>query len=106
MAASTRCPQRFSLIATAGSGRFTWVSKKERMRYGMKSTACFRVTSRLAALCLLLLPSLLAQGSGVVTVAPLEKARIKRNDAFTVKMSVQVKPGFHVNSKARQDESL
>src|SRR2546430_11157991 len=105
-AASTRCLRRFSLTARAGLRRPTWVSKKERMRYGMKSTTCYRATSRLAALCLLLLPSYLAQGSGVVTVAPLEKARVKRNDVFTVKMSVQVKPGFHVNSNAPEDEYL
>jgi hypothetical protein len=53
-----------------------------------------------------LLPSLLAQGNGVVTIAPLEKARVKRNDEFTLKMSVQVKPGFHVNSNAPEDEYL
>jgi len=41
-----------------------------------------------------------------VTVAPLDKARVKRNDILTVKMSVQVKPGFHVNSNAPEDEYL
>jgi hypothetical protein len=72
----------------------------------MKSTTCFRATSRLAALCLLTLPFLAAQNSGVVTVAPLEKARVKRGDEFTVKTAVQVKPGFHVNSNAPEDEYL
>ena len=41
-----------------------------------------------------------------MTVAPLEKARVKRSDEFTAKMSVQVKPGFHVNSNAPEDEYL
>src|SRR5690242_10760191 len=77
------------------------------MRYEMKSKACFMPISRLAAaLSFALLPSLLAQGSGVVTVAPLEKARVKRNDEFTTKVTVQVKPGFHVNSNAPEDEYL
>ena len=56
---------------------------------------------------MLFLPSLLpAENNGVVTVAPVEKARVKRNDEFTAKLSVQVKPGFHVNSNAPDDEYL
>lgn len=47
-----------------------------------------------------------AQSSGVVTVAPLEKARVKRSTEFTEKIVVQVKPGFHVNSNAPTDEYL
>lgn len=42
----------------------------------------------------------------MVTVAPLEKARVKRNTGFAATMSVQVKPGFHVNSNAPLDEYL
>lgn len=72
----------------------------------MKLKACCGKSRRAAALSFLLLPLLLAQGSGVVTVAPLEKARVKRNDEFTAKVSVQVKPGFHVNSNAPEDEYL
>lgn len=41
-----------------------------------------------------------------MTVAPVEKARVKRNDEFTSKISVSVKPGFHVNSNAPEDEYL
>ena len=43
-----------------------------------------------------------AQNNGVATVAPLEKARVKRSEDFSAKMSVQLKPGFHVNSNARR----
>ena len=57
-------------------------------------------------LALAILPSLLAQSSGVLTVAPLEKARVKRGDEFSSKIAVQVKPGFHVNSNAPEDEYL
>ncbi len=59
-----------------------------------------------AALFLLVLPSLRAQNSSVVTVAPLQKARVKRSEEFTEKLAVQVKPGFHVNSNAPEDEYL
>lgn len=41
-----------------------------------------------------------------MTVAPLDKARVKRNEVFTRILSVQVKPGFHVNSNAPEDEYL
>jgi hypothetical protein len=47
-----------------------------------------------------------AQNNGVVTVAPAEKARVKRNSEFTEKISVQVRPGFHVNSNAPNDPYL
>ena len=36
----------------------------------------------------------------------MEKARVKRSDEFTAKTTVQVKPGFHVNSNAPEDEYL
>jgi thiol:disulfide interchange protein DsbD len=58
------------------------------------------------AFALLLLPSLPAQNSGVVTVSPLEKARVKRGEEFVAKTSVHVKPGFHVNSNAPDDPYL
>ncbi len=42
----------------------------------------------------------------MVTVDPVEKARVKRGDQFTAKIKVNVKPGFHVNSNAPDDEYL
>ena len=36
----------------------------------------------------------------------MEKARVKRNDEFTAKTTIQVKSGFHVNSNAPDDEYL
>jgi hypothetical protein len=55
---------------------------------------------------LAILPSLLAQSSAVLTVTPLEKARVKRGEEFSAKVAVQVKSGFHVNSNAPDDEYL
>ena len=55
---------------------------------------------------LLLWPSLAQNNSAVVTVAPLAKARVKRGEQFTETVKVAVKPGFHVNSNAPDDEYL
>lgn len=55
---------------------------------------------------LLLWPSIAQNNSGVVTVAPLGKARVKRGQQFTETVKVAVKPGFHVNSNAPDDEYL
>ncbi len=73
----------------------------------MKSRWCFNRSALLsAAICLLFLPSLRAQSSSVLTVAPLEKAHVKRGAEFTAKMTVQLQPGFHVNSDKPADEYL
>lgn len=42
----------------------------------------------------------------MLTVAPLEKARVKRGERLTEKIAIQVAPGFHVNSNAPDDEYL
>jgi hypothetical protein len=49
---------------------------------------------------------LLAQNNGVVSVAAPQKARVKRDSEFEQKISVQVKPGYHVNSEAPEDPYL
>jgi len=54
----------------------------------------------------LVCPLLLSQAASVLSVAPLEKARVQRSSEFTEKLTVDVKPGFHVNSNAPEDEYL
>ena len=49
---------------------------------------------------------LLAQSSGVLTVAPLERAVAKRGATFTGKLTAELRPGFHVNSNTPADEYL
>ena len=46
-----------------------------------------------------------AQGP-VLTVAPVEKVRGKRNDVVSVKVSAELRSGFHVNSNKPADEYL
>lgn len=70
----------------------------------MKSITYSRL--RALALSLLLLPYSPAQNSAAVTVTPPEKARVTRNGELVQKISVQVKPGFHVNSNAPDDPYL
>jgi hypothetical protein len=47
-----------------------------------------------------------AQGSGVLTVAPPAKATGKRNETLAVKIAVQLRSGYHVNSDKPADEYL
>jgi hypothetical protein len=57
----------------------------------------------------LLAPALLltAQGnSGVLTVASVDKARAKRNETATVKVKLQLKEGYHVNSNKPSEDYL
>lgn len=59
--------------------------------------------------CLALAPAavfLLAQSSGVLTVAPLERAVAKRGGTFTGKLTAELRQGFHVNSNTPADEYL
>ncbi len=44
--------------------------------------------------------------TGALTVAPVEKVRGHRNEVVTVKVSAQLRPGFHVNSDKPGDEYL
>jgi hypothetical protein len=54
-----------------------------------------------------LLPvSLLAQSSGVLTVSPVERVRAKRNETATVKLHLQIQPGYHANSNTPNDDFL
>ena len=46
-----------------------------------------------------------AQGP-VLTVAPVEKVRGKRNEVVSVKVSAELRSGFHVNSNKPADEYL
>ena len=50
--------------------------------------------------------ALLAESSGVLTVAPPERAAGKRGGAFNAKLSAELRPGFHVNSNTPADEYL
>jgi hypothetical protein len=45
-------------------------------------------------------------GPGVLTVAPAERVRAKRNETATVKLRLQLRPGYHVNSNTPSDEYL
>ncbi len=54
----------------------------------------------------LCLPSLLAQGSGYLTVAQPEKATGKRNASVQVRIPLSVRPGYHVNSNMPREEYL
>ena len=46
---------------------------------------------------------LLAQSAGVLTVKPVEKPKAKRNDVFTVKVTAELKQGYHANSNTPSD---
>jgi hypothetical protein len=48
----------------------------------------------------------LAQGSGVLTVAPPSKVSAKRNETAEAKIAVQLRKGFHVNSDNPSDAYL
>lgn len=52
------------------------------------------------------MPPLVAQGSGVLTVAPPPKLVAKRNTTVTAKIAVQLRNGYHVNSNTPSDEYL
>ena len=59
--------------------------------------------------CSLIVPAallVLAQSSGVLTVAPLPRVAAKRGGTFTEKLSAELRPGFHVNSNTPADEYL
>jgi hypothetical protein len=51
-------------------------------------------------------PSLLAQGSGVLTVAPPSRLTIKRDATADLSLKAELQPGFHVNSNTPGDEYL
>lgn len=46
-----------------------------------------------------------AQGS-VLTIAQVEKVRVKRNEVVSVKVSAELRNGYHVNSNKPADEYL
>jgi hypothetical protein len=48
----------------------------------------------------------LAQGSGVLTVAPPNKVSAKRSETVDAKIAVQLRSGFHVNSDKPSDAYL
>lgn len=49
----------------------------------------------------------LAQGSaGVLTVAPVERLKLKRNESASVKVRLQLKEGYHLNSNKPNDDYL
>jgi Disulphide bond corrector protein DsbC len=54
----------------------------------------------------LLVPVMMWGQGNVLTVAPVEKVRAKRNDAVAVKVSAQLRDGYHVNSNKPNDEYL
>ena len=78
-----------------------------KMKFEMKSIVCWMGSGLPAiALSLLFLPSLPAQPGSVLTVAPLQKAHVARGSEFTQHVTIQLKPGFHVNSDKPDDEYL
>ena len=59
--------------------------------------------------CSLIVPAallVLAQSSGVLTVAPLPRVAAKRGGTFTEKLSAELRQGFHVNSNMPGDDYL
>ena len=52
------------------------------------------------------LPSLWAQGSSVLTVAPSSKITARRGGTVAAKTLVQLRNGYHVNSNTPNDEYL
>jgi len=56
--------------------------------------------------CFLLGIVLPAQEGSVLTVRPIPKASVQRAAEFTQKLTVEVQPGFHVNSNTPEDEYL
>ena len=55
----------------------------------------------------LFVPALMwGQQPGVLTVAPVEKVRAGRNQEVSVKITAELKPGYHVNSDKPGDEYL
>src|SRR5438128_11958541 len=73
----------------------------------MKSNICWLRTraARIAAASLLAPLLLLAQGS-ILTIAPAQKLRVKRNSTAEAKTTVQLQSGFHVNSDKPADAYL
>ena len=60
-----------------------------------------------ALLVLALIPACLpAQSNGVLSVSPVERVRAKRNDSATVRVHIQLQPGYHANSNTPNDEYL
>jgi hypothetical protein len=57
-------------------------------------------------LCALLVAACWGQGSNVLTVAPVEKVQAKRNETVPVKITAQLREGYHVNSNKPNDEYL
>jgi hypothetical protein len=55
---------------------------------------------------LALTPGLRAQTSDMLTVAPPEKVVVKRNGTAESRLTVELKPGFHVNSNTPSEEYL
>ena len=51
-------------------------------------------------------PSLRAQTTNVLTVAPSEHVTIKRGASADVKLKLELRPGFHVNSDKPTDDYL
>lgn len=52
------------------------------------------------------LPGLLAQGSGALTVGQIDPVSAKRGAAFSEKIPLHLKAGFHCNSNTPADEYL
>jgi thiol:disulfide interchange protein DsbD len=52
------------------------------------------------------LPSSWSQSSGVLTVQPIERVHVRRGEETSQKLTLDLKPGFHVNSNAPADEYL
>jgi thiol:disulfide interchange protein DsbD len=73
----------------------------------MRLIAC---SKRPALLCTFLWlapqPSSWAQSSGVLNVLPIERVHVKRGEEVSQKLTLELKPGFHVNSNAPADEYL
>jgi hypothetical protein len=73
----------------------------------MKFCTC---STRRALICALLslpfLPSSPAQSSSVLSLGEIERPRVKRGEAFPLKLNLSLRPGFHVNSDKPSDEYL
>src|SRR5690349_21152093 len=73
----------------------------------MRLIACSKRPALLFAfLWLAPLPSSSAQSSGVLNVLPIERVHVKRGEEVSQKLTLELKPGFHVNSNAPADEYL
>ncbi len=49
---------------------------------------------------------LAAQGNNVLSVAPAERLKAKRNETATVKLRLQLREGYHVNSNTPSEDYL